>query len=138
GASAARRPSARPRYSATGASESSGRRWPFGRPKCEAMTGWPPCSRTNRIVGSVASMRVVSPIRLSASGTFRSARRKTRFPATSRSATERTLAPPSGEASADQQRDVPHAHREAPLVVVPGEDLAERLVHHPRERAVED
>src|SRR5690349_16853957 len=87
------------------------------------------------MVGSVASMRVASVMRPPSSGTFRSARMKTRFPATSRSWTERMRSP---EPPTDDQRDVAHAVREPPLVVVPGEHLAERLVHHARELAVED
>src|SRR5207244_1375714 len=87
----------------------------------------------------VASMRVASVMRPAASrGTFRSARMKTRFAASSRSSSDRTRRPGLAEASTDQERDVAHPVRETPLVVVPGEDLAERVVHDPRELGVED
>src|SRR5262249_48574113 len=45
---------------------------------------------------------------------------------------------PLAEALADQQGHVAHPVREAPLVVVPGQHLQERLVDHAGERAVED
>src|SRR5581483_7688757 len=91
-----------------------------------------------RIVGTVASMRVASVMRPSFKGTFRSARTKTRFPRTSRSRSERTRLRRSADRAADQRRDVAHPAREAPLVVVPGEDLDEVLVEDARQLAVED
>src|SRR2546422_977413 len=42
------------------------------------------------------------------------------------------------EVSTHQEGDVAHPVREAPLVVVPGEHLAERVVHDPGEIGVED
>ena len=38
----------------------------------------------------------------------------------------------------DELRELDHAVREAPLVVVPGEDLGELVAHHLRHRGVED
>src|SRR5207247_7131120 len=83
-------------------------------------------------------MRVASVMRPAARGTFRSARMKTRFAASSSSSINRTRRPLLAEAPAHQERDVAHPAREAPLVVVPGEDLAERVVQDPREPGVED
>src|SRR2546428_11727607 len=83
-------------------------------------------------------MRVASVMRPASRGTFRSARTKTRLPATSRSSSDRTRCPGLTEASAHQERDVAHPAREAPLVVVPGEDLAEGAVHDAGELGVED
>jgi len=90
GASGTGMRSAVERYSATGFSDSSGLRAPFGRPRCDASTTFAPWSRSQRTVGSVAVMRVASATRPPSSGTFRSARTNTRFPATSRSVTTRT------------------------------------------------
>src|SRR5256885_2298232 len=78
------------------------------------------------MVGSAARMRASSftaPVFLS-TGTLKSTRTKTRLPATSRSSTERTMRPAS-ELRCDEERHVHHAIGEAPLVVVPGEDLGE-------------
>src|SRR5438128_7466302 len=83
-------------------------------------------------------MRVASVMRPPSRGTFRSARMKTRRPAMSTSSSDRTPPLDLAEAPAHQERDVAHPVREAPLVVVPGEHLAEGLVHHARELGVED
>ena len=58
---------------------------PFGRPKCDITTGLPPRSMIAARVGASRSMRVASVTLPSRTGTFRSARTRTRLPATSRS-----------------------------------------------------
>src|SRR5437762_6649246 len=93
------------------------------------------------MVGSDASMRLASVTAPSFSGTLRSARMKTRFPATSTSSmyfSAMTRRPYSAEAAAEEQGDVAHAAREAPLVVVPRQHLHEVAVDDARELGIED
>src|SRR5204863_9642248 len=83
-------------------------------------------------------MRVASVMHPAASrGTFRSARMKTRFAARSSSSSARTCRPGLAEPSTHLEGDVAHPVREAPLVVVPGEHLAERVLHDPGELCLE-
>jgi hypothetical protein len=69
---------------ATGRSEYSGLRLPFGRPRCEASTTRAPARVRRRIVGSDARTRVSSVIAPSRSGTLRSTRTNTRLSRTPR------------------------------------------------------
>src|SRR6266511_484200 len=110
--------------------------FPFGRPRCEARITRPRALIAYWIVGSAARMRASSVTRpCSSSGTLKSTRMKTRLPARSRaSMVFITMASLLREVL----RDVDHAVREAPLVVVPGEDLRERPVDDEGARRVED
>src|SRR5437773_10406561 len=83
-------------------------------------------------------MRVASVMRPAARGTFRSARMKTRFAASSSSSINRTRRPLLAEPPAHQKRDVAHPARQGPLVVVPGANRAERVVQDPPQPSVED
>src|SRR5947207_15958721 len=89
-------------------------------------------------------MRVSSVIRPSSSGTLKSARTNTRVPFKSeRSLTVRFPIVETVEGSAPIARrhvtnQVLHPVREAPLVVVPGEDLGQVAVDHLGERGVDD
>src|SRR5215510_11563114 len=82
-------------------------------------------------------MRVASATRPASSGTFRSARMKTRLPLTSSDSSARIAGRPRSEALADEQGNVAHAVREAPLVVVPRENLDEGAVDHVGQLRVE-
>ena len=73
---------------ATGASDNSGFASPFGLPKCAAITKLAPFAIKVLIVGSEARMRPSSVILPSFNGTFRSQRRNTRLPATSKLCSE--------------------------------------------------
>ncbi len=77
------RPSSSARRRATGASESSGLNSPStGRPRCDVTMTAAPASSAALIAGTDARMRVSSVIApLSSCGTLRSARIKTRLPA---------------------------------------------------------
>src|SRR6266511_4146907 len=110
--------------------------FPFGRPRCEARITRPRALIAYWIVGSAARMRASSVTRpCSSSGTLKSTRMKTRLPArSSASMVFITMASLLREVL----RDVDHAVREAPLVVVPGEDLRERPVDDEGARRVED
>src|SRR5438067_2002952 len=110
--------------SPTFSSDISGTTLPSGRPRCEARMVFAFFPTRWRMVGSAARMRASSftaPVFLS-SGTLKSTRTKTRFPATSSASIERTM---PLQLRLDEERHVHHAVREAPLVVVPGEDLGE-------------
>src|SRR6516164_4716304 len=61
---------------------------PFGRPRCEARIRRAPWRNAYSIVGSVSRIRVSSITRPSSSGTLKSTRMNTRFPAKSRSLME--------------------------------------------------
>src|SRR5207248_6466561 len=107
---------------------------PFGRPRCEhTRTSAAPLSSSSRSVGSDARIRVSSATLPASSGTLRSARTSTVFPATSASRTERG----SLIALEELPDQVDEAARVPPLVVVPAEDLDHPPVHH-RQVAVED
>src|SRR3954452_12409558 len=79
-----RPPEARDKGSTSGRSDCDGS-GPFGRPKCDMTTGLPPRSMIAARVGASRSIRVASVTLPSLTGTFRSARTRTRLPATSRS-----------------------------------------------------
>ena len=83
------RPSSSAMRLATGASESSGLNAPsVGRPRCEVTITAAPASSAMRMHGSEARMRVSSVMwPASSCGTLRSARMKTRWPATLPAAT---------------------------------------------------
>ena len=70
----------------TGARDSSGLRSPLGRPRCAQITIDAPLSISALIVGSEALILPSSVIAPSFNGTFKSQRRNTRFPFTSREA----------------------------------------------------
>src|SRR6266540_1470975 len=108
---------------------------PFGRPRCDArMTRACACT-AYRIVGSAARIRASSVTRpCSSRGTLKSTRMKTRFPASSRASMVFSMTRSLGQVLGH----VDHAVREAPLVVVPGEDLGEGAVDDERARRVED
>src|SRR5256714_14696261 len=137
-------PSSSRRRSATGAIEYAGS-GPFGRPRCEhTITSAAPRSSSNRSVGSAAPIRVSSATRPSSNGTLRSARTSTRLPSTSASRTDRgSFTSRSRGYGLDRERLPDHRDQVdepaavAPLVVVPPEDLRQRLVRH-RQLAVED
>ena len=69
-----------------GASRRPSTTCPLGLPRWDAITRRAPRSRSSRAVGTVAAIRASSVMAPSRSGTFRSARRNTRAPATSPSA----------------------------------------------------
>ena len=71
-----------------GASDSSAFASPFGRPRCAATTNDAPFARSALIVGRDARILPSSVITPPLSGTFKSQRRKTRLPCTSRSPNE--------------------------------------------------
>src|SRR5512143_3961800 len=72
-------------------------------------------------------------------GTLKSTRMKTRFPARSRASIVLSAMRGSRERLAEEVLGrVDHAVREAPLVVVPREDLRERVVDDERAGRVED
>src|SRR3954452_25488632 len=79
-----RPPEARDSGSTSGRSDCKGS-GPFGRPKCDITTGLPPRSMMAARVGASRSIRVASVNLPSLTGTFRSARTRTRLPATLRS-----------------------------------------------------
>src|SRR5512147_2350332 len=83
-------------------------------------------------------MRVSSPtVPSGRSGTLKSTRTKIRRPAASSVFSFRKfIVAPSGRLAQHEKR-VHHAVREAPLVVVPGEDLHEAVARDHRERRVE-
>src|SRR5437868_11396166 len=92
------------------------------------------------MVGSAARMRASSftfPVFLSR-GTLKSTRMKSRLPAIGSCSMERIIRPAS-QLAGDEETHVHHAVGEAPLVVVPGEDLDElAVVGHRRLGGVED
>src|SRR4051794_28218129 len=125
-------PRSSPSRLATGASESSGSSVPsVGRPRCEVTMTAAPLSSACWIPGTEARMRVSSVMRPSSMGTLRSARMNTFLPRRSTSDMRlnfmRLLRERYANFSEDG-RDVEHAVREAPLVVVPGGHLDERAV----------
>ena len=75
-------PSSSPSRFATGGSVYFGSGAPFGRPRCDTTVTRAPASRSALSVGRTARMRPSSVISSPSSGTFRSARRSTRRPAT--------------------------------------------------------
>src|SRR5690606_10636701 len=116
----------------------------FGRPRCDITMTAACCSSAILKVGSAASMRASLVTRPSLTGTLRSSRISTRLPRKSRSLIRTTLSAivlPQKSGSdpifkllrvcpyflelAEQDRDVEHAVREAPLVVVPRARLHE-------------
>ena len=125
----------------TGASRSSPRTSPFGRPRWDASArAWPHARGAHRIVGSVATMRASSATAAASSGTLKSDRTKTREPSTSpRSSSVRSVTATSGGAASrrpDERGEVDEAVRVAPLVVVPADRLDD-VAHHHRGARVE-
>src|SRR4249919_2389563 len=121
------------RFSSRSSSPGRSRSWtlPFGRPRWLASTSRAPALRSVAIVGMDARMRESSETLPSASGTLKSTRTKTRFPATSTSrivslSMAASVPRPSGGDGqtgrhvGDEVRD---AAAVAPLVVVPGDHL---------------
>src|SRR5688572_17731938 len=120
------RPSSWLSRSATGLRRSASLTLPLGRPRWLASTTDAPRSSRLTMVGRLARMRVSSVIFPSSSGTFRSARRKTRLPATSTSRTV-FLSIEWLEPLGHELRQVGDPAGVAPLVVVPGDDLHQVL-----------
>src|SRR5699024_4476766 len=84
-----------------------------------------PASTSRRMVGSAARIRPSSVMRVPSNGTFRSERSNTQRPATpsvSRSSRFFVVIR-SGDLAADKLHEVDEAAGEAPLVVVPADDL---------------
>src|SRR5688500_4719155 len=131
------RPSSWLSRSATGLSRSASLTLPFGRPRWLARITVAPRSRRLTRVGRLARMRVSSVMRPSSSGTFRSARTKTRRPSTSTSRI--VLASIAGlEPLGHEGGEIRHPAGVAPFVVVPGDDLDEVLAGHHGRRRIED
>src|SRR5205814_10474962 len=104
-----------------------------------------PRSRSSSIVGRLARIRVSSATTPSSSGTFRSARSRTRLPSRSASLTLAFANEGGGLVSGTDRRRLKHllrqldaAVRVAPLVVVPGEDLDEFPIDDDRLLRIED
>ena len=97
---------------------------------------------SRRIVGRAAVMRVSSVIRPSSRGTLKSTRTNTRAPERSRRSSTVFFAKAAlgggAVALGHQVDEVLHPVGEAPLVVVPGEDLQEVPAHDLGERRVHD
>src|SRR5881396_344268 len=130
------------RCAATGRRLISGARLPFGRPRCEAITGRPPRSRISFRVGSEARTRVSSETPPSFKGTLKSTRTNTRRPSTSRSRTDslRVFTSASARRTGGPQvtDEVGQTVHVPPLVVVPCEDLQEIPAVDGQERPVDD
>src|SRR5262249_56934276 len=75
--------------------------------------------------------------RAGAGGAVRAGGMKARLPLTSSDSSARIAGRPRSEALADEQGNVAHAVREAPLVVVPRENLDEGAVDHVGQLRVE-
>src|SRR4051794_36395349 len=113
---------------------------PLGRPRWEqTVIAAAPRSASSSRVGSAARMRESSATFPSSSGTLRSARTRTRLPATSASRTDLgrfTLRGDfRGKRRPDHRDQVDEPAAVAPLVVVPPEDLRHPALGH-RELAV--
>src|SRR5690348_16913464 len=96
------------------------------------MNTFAPFSIASLMVGSDARMRASLVTLPSLTGTFRSSRIRTRFPARSWSTMRSTFMTRSLRRFRPGDRGVQHAVREAPLVVVPGADLDQRAFRHAR------
>src|SRR5262249_6267516 len=126
----------------------------FGRPRWLAQTRRAPRSSACLIVGSASRMRESSVIfrspglpsrpgagATSSRGTLKSTRRKTRLFSIGSSRIDRIPSSglliasraPLSKLGGDELGELDHAVREAPLVVVPGEDLGEAVAHHLRD-----
>src|SRR5216117_1942009 len=122
---------------ATGARESSGLSSPsLGLPRCEVTITAAFWSSAWRMPGNEARMRVSSVILPPSIGTLRSARMKTRLPAsgTSLMRLKRTALLRVHQ----RHGGVEHAVGEAPLVVVPGADFHQRALGHAGQASVEN
>src|SRR3954447_8816902 len=104
-----------------------------------------PRSRNSSMVGRLARILVSSATSPPSSGTFRSARSRTRLPSTSASRTLALVSERDALVSGTDRRRLQHllrnvdaAIRVAPLVVVPGEELHECPVDHLGLLGVED
>ena len=121
-------PSSSPNRVATGARLSSDWATPFGRPRCAITTTLAPAARSSPIVSKLARIRpssviTRSPVSPVASGTFRSDRTRTTFPATSKSS--RVRIPTRLKGGADERGEVNQAIAVAPLIVVPADNLGQ-------------
>src|SRR5699024_1933749 len=160
-------PSSSPRRSATGAREKAGSTVPFGRPRWAVTITFAPASVSRFSVGSAARMRPSSVMVVPSRGTLKSERTRTRLPRRSprssmvfmcksslvllveevradmirarvRTGTRaRVIRLRCSEPLADVAGEVHHALGEAPLVVVPGDDL-HLVADHPGHARVED
>src|SRR5436190_7609209 len=127
--------------SPTGRSRSPSWTLPSGRPRWLArMTAAPPWSRAE-IVGMAARIRESSVTLQSASGTLKSTRTKTRFPATSTSRMVSLSIGGSGgdgQTGGDEGDQVGDPAAIAPFVVVPGDHLDHRAAEDHRRLGVDD
>src|SRR5690606_9640565 len=122
---------------ATGSMRKDSTTWPLGRPRWLTRITRAPARRRCSMVGMAARMRLSSVISPSFNGTLKSTRTRTRLPFTSRSATP-SLAPMELLPPVHVFDQVDDSQRVAPLVVVPGDDLDQVAIHHPRQGAVDD
>src|ERR1700692_2514457 len=135
-------PSSCVRRLATGASENSSAYFPSsGRPRCDITSTWAFALSAAWMVGSAARMRASLVTTPSCTGTFKSSRISTRFPARSKldiflifisfaPADSRSLC------SGPRQCGVEHSVGEAPFVAVPGADLDQGALNDLGERRI--
>src|SRR5262245_15537060 len=118
---------------ATGFNDCLGSR-PFGRPKCESRMTLPPLSAISVMPGAARLMRVESVTTPFSTGTFRSTRRRTRFPFTSTWSSVRKAVMAALHSTleklAHRHGRIRHAVREAPLIVIPRHHTHECAVHN--------
>src|ERR1700693_3516773 len=127
---------------AIGASENSSSYFPSsGRPRCDMTSTWAFALSAAWMVGSAARMRASLVTTPSFTGTFKSSRISTRFPA--RSKLDIFLIfiflpprPPPSSCSRPRQRGVEHSVGETPFVVVPGADLDQSALDDFGERRI--
>src|SRR5437867_363301 len=131
----------------TGRRRSPSWTFPSGRPRWLARTTRAPSFRRVTIVGSAARMRESSVTLPSASGTLKSTRTKTRFPAASKSRmvslsiVSRSAGRSGGrdrQPSCHEPDQVGDAAAVAPFVVVPADDLHHRPVEDHGRLGVDD
>src|SRR5690606_6606032 len=134
-AKATSRPRISPSRAATGASENAASGSPLGRPRWEQTTTRAPASASACSVGATARMRPSSVMVLPSRGTLRSARTSTRRPETPSFRSSSSVFIRLG---ADQLDEADQAVGEAPLVVVPADDLDLVPVDHLGQLTVDD
>src|SRR5690348_2032894 len=116
--------------STTGFRLISGTRLPFGRSKWARRIVFAPPLRSLSMVGRAARRRVSSLTRPPSIGTLKSTRTRARRPWSSASSRVRKVMAVVLDQLRHVDGGVAHPGREAPLVVVPGEDPAEAAVDH--------
>src|SRR3954470_3566187 len=115
----------------------SGRFSPLGRPKWASSRTIAPRSASSVTVGSVARNLVSSVTSPSAIGTLRSTRTSAFFPRTSPRSSSVLNDVMASEQLRHRAGGIDHAVREAPFIVVPGEDADELAFEHRRLEAVD-